>query len=677
MVRNRLRGAIGAALIVGGVACGSAGDNSSVHASAITQVTGNGQIATVGTALQPLEVLVSGASQEPVANATVTWSVTQGSAKVSSPTTVTDANGHAQTTVTLGTTAGTVLIKASVSGTSLSTQFSETANAASNADCTGANAILPAAGGVTFSVETPTLCLSGGTGGADYAVIPFNTSTNAAISASAAVTVTGQGVTALSTPNAIPSTIVPVQMAGGLQAASFSRYQGHARVDSRLRATERRSLSSLMSGARTWMRRRSTGALRDAIPANPQIGDLLRLNGNSIDACTNPSIRTGRVVAISNSAIVVADTANPAGGFTTSDYQSFATTFDTLVNPLDTTNFGAPSDIDGNHRELIFFTRAVNELTQPNSGEIIGGFFFARDLFPQTSTDPNVEACPTSNVGEMFYMQVPDPNGVVNGNKYTVAEVEQFTLATLAHEYQHLINASRRLYITNAPDIDEVVYLNEGLSHIAEELLFYRTSGLAPLMNIDVTLLRQKQAYLDDFNNYQLSNQFRYMSYLESPSTSSPYADDDSLKDRGAIWGFLRWASDHKGGNQVSTWRALVNSQSIGLANLQGVFGSDILQEFRDYATSLFADDVPGVTAARALQPSWNQRSITPALAAPGDPPYPLKVLPLANGTPQHVTLRGGGSAYVRFTVPAGTAAEISWSSAAGGGINIALVRSR
>lgn len=677
MGRGHMRAAVAAALIVGGVACGSGGDTGGVRASAITQVTGNGQIATVGGTLQPLEVLVSGANQQPVANATVNWAVTQGSATPSATSTVTDASGHAQITVTLGSSAGTVLVTATVSGTALSTQFSETANAASSSDCTGANALLPATGSVTLSVQTSSLCLSGGAAGADYAVITFNTSTNAAIGNSAAVTVTGQGTTALSTPNRIPTGIVPVQLAGGLQTVNLMRYAGHAREDARLRATEARSLSPYVAGARAWMRQRASGALRDAIPATVNIGDLLRLNGNSVDPCTNPSIRIGRVAAISNSAIVVADTANPPGGFTDADYQSFAVTFDTLVNPLDTTNFGAPFDLDHTHRELIFFTRAVNELTPPKSGEIIGGFFFARDQFPQTSTDPNIQACATSNVGNMFYMQVPDSLGVVNGNKYTKSDVEQFTVATLAHEYQHLINASRRLYITDAPDFEEDLILNEGLSHIAEELLFYRTSGLGPMQNLDVNTLRQSQAVIDDFNQYQLNNQFRYMSYLQSPNTSSPYADDDSLKDRGAIWGFLRWAADHKGGTQTTTWHALVNSQSTGLANLQGVFGNDILQQFRDYATSLFSDDLPGVTEPRALQPSWNIRSITPALAAPGDPPYPLTVLPLASGTPVHVSLRGGGSAYVRFTVSAGTAAAITWSSPAGGGINVALVRSR
>jgi hypothetical protein len=271
-------------------------------------------------------------------------------------------------------------------------------------------------------------------------------------------------------------------------------------------------------------------------------------------------------------------------------------------------------------------------------------------------------------------MQVPDPRGVVNGNVATLSDVRRFTVATLAHEYQHLINASRRLYVNDTHDAQEDTFLNEGLSHIAEELLFYRESGLSPVQNIDVTALRQSSRTLNAFNSAQIANQTRYMGYMASPSTTSAYEDDDGLDQRGAIWGFLRWAADHRGGDQRATWRSLVNSKTIGLANLQGVFGADIVQQFRDYATSLFADDLPGITEPRAVQPSWNMRSIAPELAGAGSA-YPLAVVPLETGTPKLVTLRGGGSAYLRFTVPARTTAAITWTAAAG--INVALVRSR
>ena len=97
-------------------------------------------------------------------------------------------------------------------------------------------------------------------------------------------------------------------------------------------------------------------------------------------------MRTGRIAAVSSKAIVVADTTNPASGYTDADYQSIASTFDTLVDPTDTKAFGTPTDIDGNGHVVLFFTRAVNELTPARSTSYVAGFFYARDLFPATST---------------------------------------------------------------------------------------------------------------------------------------------------------------------------------------------------------------------------------------------------------------------------------------------------
>src|SRR6185437_9443457 len=101
--------------------------------------------------------------------------------------------------------------------------------------------------------------------------------------------------------------------------------------------------------------------------------------------------------------------------YTTADYQSFGAAFDTLIYPVDTANFGAPTDKDANQHVILFFTRAVNELTPPGQNFYVGGFFFNRDLFPVT-TAGSVEGCAASNFAEMVYLLVPDPTGAVNQN---------------------------------------------------------------------------------------------------------------------------------------------------------------------------------------------------------------------------------------------------------------------
>jgi hypothetical protein len=400
------------------------------------------------------------------------------------------------------------------------------------------------------------------------------------------------------------------------------------------------------------------------IPSNAQVGDIVTFNV-SASSCDNIVNHPARIVAIGSKAIVAVDTLNPSGGFAAADYNRFAANFDTLVYPLDVANFGTPSDIDQNGHIVLLFTRAVNELTDANSDAYTGGFFFARDLFPTTSTTPGF-ACPGSNYAEMFYLLAPDPDGTINGNKRSAGFVDSLVTPLIGHEFQHLINASRRLYVNNANDF-EVVWLNEGLSHVAEELLFYRRSGLAPRLNIGATTLRASATAVDAFNEDQASNAGRYEEYLLKPSTNSPIRDDDSLATRGATWDLLRYAADRKllsGGADSDVWFALVNSTTTGLANLRGVFGADVAGLLRNWSVSQYTDDVVSNESTDYTQPSWNWHSIFPALGG-GGRAYPLAVASLpTTGTTGSVI--PGGAAFYRFSVAANGVGTLTLTGAGG-----------
>ena len=267
-------------------------------------------------------------------------------------------------------------------------------------------------------------------------------------------------------------------------------------------------------------------------------------NVNAIESCTNPTLRTGKLVATSARAFFMEDTQNPAGGFTAADYNEFATLFESLVWPTLTENFAAPTDIDNNGRVIVLFTTAVNALSPANSNSVVGGFFFSRDLFPKTVSTPRLQACAGSNFAEMFYMLAPDPEGTVNNNKRSTAQVKAQTVGVIGHEFEHLINASRRLYINTAATRLELVYVEEGLAHIAEELLFYRASGLTPMSNIDLATLQGSPARVNAFNSYMASNAGRQKLYHQDPSSNSPYAADDDLETRGATWSWFRYLAD-------------------------------------------------------------------------------------------------------------------------------------
>jgi len=387
-----------------------------------------------------------------------------------------------------------------------------------------------------------------------------------------------------------------------------------------------------------------------------QTGDYVTLNTSAAGGgCTAPrSDRTGRVVAVSTRAVVVADTTNPANGFTDDEYRSFATAFDNLVYPVDVAAFGEPTDIDESGRTIIFFTRAVNELTPANVEYVIGGFFFGRDLLPRAPVPAqDYPGCAGSNEAEMFYMLVPDPTGVVNGNKRTKEFVGERTVGVLGHEFEHLINFGRRLYVNDATEFEET-WLDEGLAHVAEELLFYRSAagtGLAPRTNITLQALTATQATVDAVNRFQVSNLGRLATYLEATASNSPYASNDELQTRGATWQLLRYAADQRGGDENQLWRALVNSRVSGFANLRAALAAEPIAVVRDWAVAQYLDDTGLGGAPAHAHPSWHFRSVLPALT--DDEQYPLATRALLPGFTL-AELVAGGAAYLRFGVAPG-----------------------
>lgn len=523
------------------------------------------------------------------------------------------------------------------------------------------------------------LCLSSGAG-SEYALVPINTVGDS--SKSVTVTVSSTGIATAQSSLSRAPTSTPSLFAGGVDATEAVRYTRNAAFDARLRADEHALFSERAAAARAAFESRATragGPLFSVAASVPAIGSFVKLNANSTNSCSSPDLRTGRVVAITNNAIVVADTSNPANGFTDADYQSIGVQFDTLAYVVDTLNFGAPVDIDANgNRAVIFFTKAVNDLTPTTSDSYVGGFFYGRDLYPKT-TSGGLQGCAGSNFGEMFYTLVPDAvrAGSDTTSPFSKNKVRQTTVAVLAHEFQHLINLSRRLYVTKTA-IDEDTWLNEGLSHVAEELVFYRASGFAPRQNLSLSGVQAGGLNgVRAFNQFQLSNAGRLITYLQNTEGNSPIAGNDSLETRGATWSLLRYAADRRGGTERSTWYPLVNSNTRGLANLQNVFGAAAFGGsrpwIRDWAVSTFTDDALPVATAYT-QPSWNDRSLLPALTRSGQ--FPLATRKLAAGTPTTVKLlSGGGVAYLKFGVGTETAPLPSTTNAVPDGVDLMLVR--
>jgi hypothetical protein len=568
-----------------------------------------------------------------------------------------------------------------------------TVGAAGSSVCGARPVVVPTVGQVLPVSEgtgAAELCVGTAGAGAEFALVLVNTSpafgstltvdafalgvgTPPSVPIRAAEPVTGPAALAAGaggvTPRA-PFAEPPTRIAdGGFEAA--------------LRRRERTELAPYVAAARAMRTAQGDAArLVAAQVAPPTEGSLVTLNAQPLSACSQPNNRTGRVVAVSERAILVADTANPTGGYTDEEYRAIAATFDTLTYPLDVEYFGEPTNIGGTGRITLFYTRAVNQLTPRGASFVVGGFFFARDLYPRTARN-GLPACASSNEREMMYLLVADPSGQVNGNVRTKADVTRLNRTTLAHELQHLINAGRRLHITPGAVATEEVWLDEGLSHTAEELLYFRLAGFTSRQNLTLQQVAPNSTRAELFTSFAGQNFARLTSYLRDPEGQSPYAPNDSLATRGAAWHFLRYAAGRQAGDEAAFYRRLVNGPSTGIANLTAALPGGALSTWlRDWSVAVFADDLANGLATPFTIPAWNFRSIMPALTIGGQQlgAYPLATRTLPNNVLRRLTLAGGGSGFLRFTVQNGRQALIAVSfngQVPPPGLQMALVRYR
>lgn len=528
-------------------------------------------------------------------------------------------------------------------------------------------------------------CVTSDAAASEYTVVPVSTAADAS---TLNVSTLGSNIVPVTGP---PTPIAPDSLLAPLAAASVEDLHAERAADLPEFATAEQRTQSLIPPIP-----------RGSVP--PAVDQLIDIQ--VAPGCTGAmDMRKGRVEAISP----VSTPAKPrlymvqevveqpagsgtyvpavAGGFARQDFEVLRDAFDGLppgitgsgsgtLGTLAMTggrdaqiaNFGEVTDIDSNGGVIVFFTKAMNELSPPASASFAGGAFDSRDLFAAAS-------CPRSNEGEYVYMMVPDPTGAVNSNVRTISLVWGQTTRLLMHNYTHLVNASRRLYINSAPALEEG-WLDEGLAWIAEEILFFNTSvGLNTRANIalaDLTTGPNASRRVAAFNTYANPRFGGHRSfYLQNPTTSplagvrvgplrrTPFAvaglnDHEVRYLQDSVMGvFLRYASDRLGGSEATFFTALTNATTTGVTNLQAALGgADPNLWARDMAVASYTDDaVTGVTPAYTFQ-SWNYRSVFGGLGG-----YPLAVAPLSNGVAFTAGYgAGGGPRWLRFGIPAAQA---------------------
>ncbi len=444
------------------------------------------------------------------------------------------------------------------------------------------------------------------------------------------------GQLATSTPDLSSPFVLRGQAAQGTAPASASVARGEPPLALRFHDGLRRREAAM--ALRSLGVRSAPPALR-APPVPPVVGATRTFKVCAdLDCKTTKNVpATARFVGV-HAAIFVDDSA-PAGGFTTADLTALGDQFDQHLYPIDVDRFGSESDIDNNGVVIVLLSKQINALVAKPAcnTSFITGFFFGADISPAFASQ--------YNNGEVFYGMVPDPNGTVTCS-YSVSFVKRIIPVTFIHEFQHMINFNQKTLVRGGPS--EVLWLNEALSHLAEELggLHYDS------LNVDTTASR-----------FLIGNLFNAFDYLKAPAATAVVTDDPpgSLEARGAGWLFIRWLVDRYG--PMAT-RLLVQTAQVGAPAVQAAAGGTPLADLlARWALAVYVSDLPGFTAPPELRyTSWRFRTTYGSLNQQDptnfDRPFPL-VPDSGRGAATSVsgTIHSGAGAYVRVTQAPGAPA--------------------
>jgi hypothetical protein len=240
-----------------------------------------------------------------------------------------------------------------------------------------------------------------------------------------------------------------------------------------------------------------------------------------------PLARAGRAIALY---VDAAETPDPAR------LAEIIDSFDSSVAPLLHGLFGLPVDLDGNGRVLAVMSRAM----RPDTGVYCGSVQQGREVM------------------------------------YTVWDAGQPAaeqLRMLAHEYQHVLNASQHFRWDATGRPSDVPWLNEGLSHVGEWKAGFPAADL-------------QRAFV----------------FLGRVNAALPLLAEREGSDFPAgRFLFALWLGDRFG---EGIYRALGESGLAGRENVERVTGIPFRDLLRDWFVTLaLAEDLPA-------QPAWRYRSI-------------------------------------------------------------------
>jgi hypothetical protein len=370
--------------------------------------------------------------------------------------------------------------------------------------------------------------------------------------------------------------------------------------------------------------------------APPNVGDVKSFKVCSKLDCSAVATVQATAKTVNGHLAIYVDNAAPANGLTQGALDSLGALFESRLYAIDTTAYGRESDIDGNTVVEVLMTGVVNKLVtkqQCHDQGFVAGFFFGADIDPQFASQ--------FNNGEVFYSIVADPDSTLSC-AHSVTRLKQLVPVTFIHEFQHMISYNQHVLVQGANP--QVTWLDEGMSHFAEEL---GGRSFLPADNAS-------------FSNFVLGDLINAYIYLDSSATHFVAFSSGigSLAERGAAWLLVRYLADQYAADTsfasiAAFTRSIELSSSLGAAAISNAAGGTPFPTIIErWALANYVSDLPGFTAPPELRyRSWSFRvtfaSLNSQLPSVFTKPFPVTP-PITAGTAVSLngTLHAGSANY-------------------------------
>ncbi|MGH7653075.1 MAG: Ig-like domain-containing protein [Gemmatimonadaceae bacterium] len=379
-------------------------------------------------------------------------------------------------------------------------------------------------------------------------------------------------------------------------------------------------------------------------------------NLNAANFCNTNTPINVRTVFVGAHSIIVEDTTTVFDGVPTlagqmdSVYVQLGQEFESVMYPIDLTNFGDPLAMDASLGGLGKIVMAFSPRVNSTSEGSILGFVVSCDFFKQ--------GAPSSNDGEYLYAGVPTSMAQGYANSGTLDSWRRDIRPTIVHEVKHIAAYAAR--IMNGLALEDLSW-EEGMARNAEELYartFYNNAlakqniGYAASIGCDIQF-NGGPPPCGDRPDLMLRHFDALYSYLQSPASVSmlgpAVAQDFTFY--ASAWSVERWANDIFSASESQFFKDWTTSNVTGVANLEARTGQPWEQSLGEWSLAMYSGSIPGFipTSSHLRFPSWNLADIWQGMHAdlgsayPAPNPFNPHVEAYGNFSVNLPALQGGG----------------------------------